>query len=94
MQKCNETMQKEITIERNLNQDSNGRDEHTTFIFKIKTKLEELVHIKNNKNKIKWKAHNNKNRKRKMKALIHEPTWGSMMEKQKNVEKCMMQKHF
>jgi hypothetical protein len=53
MQKCNETMQKEITIERNLNQDSNGRDEHTTFIFKIKTKLEELVHIKNNKNKIK-----------------------------------------
>jgi hypothetical protein len=53
MQKCNETMQKEITIERNLNQDSSGRDEHTTFIFKIKTKLEELVHIKKTNNKMK-----------------------------------------
>ncbi len=47
-------MQKEITIERNLNQNSNGRYEHTTFIFKIKTKLKELVHIKQTNNKIKW----------------------------------------
>jgi hypothetical protein len=28
-----------------------------------------------------------------MKALIHEPMWSSMMEKWKNVEEYMMQKH-
>ncbi len=47
-------MQKEITIERNLNQDSSGRDEHTTFIFKQKTKLKEPAHIKQTNNKMKW----------------------------------------